>query len=496
MSSLPPPRLRLGNYELLVELASGGMATVHIARQIGAAGFERLVVVKRVHPHLLGNREFYDMFRDEARVASLIRHPNVVSVIDVVEEGGELFLVMEYVESVAFWTLTRMARENGVHVPPGVVSRVLCDTLSGLEAAHQATDLAGHALEVVHRDVSPQNVIVGIDGTARLIDFGVAKAAHRLSETRSGGVKGKIAYMSPEQATGLPVDRKVDIFAAGVMLHEALTGKRLFHGENDLETMRSIFEKPIPNPSEMAESLPRSVDIVVQRALARTLSERYGSAAEFQDALELAIPPASARDVARFTMDVAGERIVERRERVKALLAGEKPRASTSVRPEPMGSGSLGSTVAPAIERERKRRAAEAAAAQTLSVRRSRRTTVAFVAVGLSLALVVSAALVRGLTAGPSTIDADRGKPTASTSSESTLGAPPVEDPIPRTTSTPVDLPHRLDADVPDVAAVPDASATSRVPAVPTPAGTASKTRPPGTSKPSSGLRDNPYGKH
>ena len=165
------PPLRLGNYEPLLELASGGMATVYIARQLGAAGFERIVVVKRVHRHLLGNREFYDMFRDEARVASMVRHPNVVPVIDVVEIRGaesnpesELFLVMEYVESCSLATLRKAAHEYGGRLPVPIVARVIYDALAGLHAAHQAVDMQGQPLGVVHRDVSPQNVIVGVDG--------------------------------------------------------------------------------------------------------------------------------------------------------------------------------------------------------------------------------------------------------------------------------------------------------------------------------------------
>ena len=188
MSFGASPRFRLGQYEPLVELASGGMATVYVARQVGAAGFERLVVVKRVHRHLLKDREFYDMFRDEARVASLIHHPNVVSVTDVVESDGELFLVMDYVESCAVSTLQKNVRDAGARLPPAVAARIVADALGGLHAAHEAVDMRGERLDVVHRDVSPQNIIVGVDGTSRLIDFGIAKAARRVTETKSGSM--------------------------------------------------------------------------------------------------------------------------------------------------------------------------------------------------------------------------------------------------------------------------------------------------------------------
>jgi serine/threonine protein kinase len=333
LNSAPPSvsRVRLGNYEPLIELASGGMATVYVARQVGAAGFERLVVVKRVHRHHLGNKDFVDMLRDEARVASMVRHPNVVPVIDVVETErgsnvgmpGELFLVMEYVESTALSTLLKTAAQQGERIPPAVAVRVIADTLAGLHAAHEATDMRGETLHVVHRDVSPQNVLVAVDGASRLIDFGVAKAAHRLTETRSGSLKGKLAYMSPEQAMGLPIDRRVDIFAAGVALHEALTGRRLFQGENDFDTMRRIAEAPVPDPSSLVLSLPRALDPVVQRALERDPSERFQTAAEFLEALERAVVPAPTREVAAVLNRFCGDRLAERRDQLSLALAGK-----------------------------------------------------------------------------------------------------------------------------------------------------------------------------
>jgi serine/threonine protein kinase len=290
--------LRLGNYEPLLELASGGMATVFVARHVGAKGFERLVVLKRVHPHLLGNREFTDMFTDEARIASLIHHPNVVPVIDVVESERELLLVMEYVESAALSTL--ISNTKNVGIPTRIVARIIADALAGLHAAHQALDMRGEPMELVHRDVSPQNIIVGKDGTTRLIDFGIAHAADRLTQTKTGSLKGKLAYMAPEQASGLPSDRRVDIFACGVTLHEALVGKRLFRGENELDTMRRIMEAPIPAPSSVLPSISVELDAVVLRALERNPRTRYQTAAEFLDALEGAITPASARAVSAY----------------------------------------------------------------------------------------------------------------------------------------------------------------------------------------------------
>jgi serine/threonine protein kinase len=321
--------LRLGNYEPLLELASGGMATVFVARHVGAKGFERLVVLKRVHPHLLGNREFTDMFTDEARIASLIHHPNVVPVIDVVESERELLLVMEYVESAALSTL--ISNTKNVGIPTRIVARIIADALAGLHAAHQALDMRGEPMELVHRDVSPQNIIVGKDGTTRLIDFGIAHAADRLTQTKTGSLKGKLAYMAPEQASGLPSDRRVDIFACGVTLHEALVGKRLFRGENELDTMRRIMEAPIPAPSSVLPSISVELDAVVLRALERNPRTRYQTAAEFLDALEGAITPASAREVSAFLVEHCGSRLAERAQELQGILEGRMPKRRFSL---------------------------------------------------------------------------------------------------------------------------------------------------------------------
>ncbi len=318
--------LRFGNYEPLLQLAAGGMATVHIARQLGAAGFERIVVVKRVHRHLLSDRGFYDMFRDEAHVASMVRHPNVVPVIDVVEIGDaaqdnrELLLVMEYVESCSLSTIQKVVHDEGKRIPVPIVARILCDALAGMHAAHTALDMRGAPLGVVHRDVSPQNIIVGVDGSARLIDFGVAKAAHRLSETRSGSVKGKYSYMAPEQAHGRPVDPRTDIFAAGIVFHECLTAKRLFRGENELDTVRMISEGEVPAPSSLEPAIPAELDAVALKALTRAPAGRFQTAIEMIDAIESAMPLASPREVAAYLERICGPRLLERREAIQTKL--------------------------------------------------------------------------------------------------------------------------------------------------------------------------------
>src|SRR5580698_9928205 len=246
------PRQRIGSYELLVELASGGTATVGIAVYRGAAGFERLVVVKRMHRKLARDREFSAMLLDEARLASSVRHPNVVPVIDVVRTEDEIVLVMEYVEAVSLADLIAGVRASPLgRLPIAVVSRILVDALTGLHEAHEATDLRRQPLGIVHRDMSPENVIVGVDGSSRVIDFGIAQARSRLAQTRAGMVKGKSAYMAPEQVDGQPVDRRCDVFSSGTVLWEALTGARLFDGKDDFDAMRLVMSAPVRPPSSV-----------------------------------------------------------------------------------------------------------------------------------------------------------------------------------------------------------------------------------------------------
>ncbi|MGO8995310.1 MAG: serine/threonine protein kinase [Polyangiaceae bacterium] len=307
------PRVRLGPYELLMELARGGVATAIVARKGGAAGFERLVVIKRVHRSLLGNSEFSKMIRDEARLASSIHHPNVASVIDVVESGAELCLVMEYFEALSFSALLAAAGADR-RPTPRIVSRILSDALGGLHAAHEATDVRHEKLGIVHRDFTPQNLICDTEGVTRVIDFGIAKATSRLTKTKSGIVKGKVAYMAPEQIEALPVDRRTDVFAAGVMLHEALTGHSLFGAKDDFATMRQILAGRIPRLA------PPELDAVLQLALARAPGDRFPTALAFQAALEKALPPASAREASVWVQSVGGGILAGRRKELLDML--------------------------------------------------------------------------------------------------------------------------------------------------------------------------------
>ncbi|MFO0671217.1 MAG: protein kinase [Polyangiaceae bacterium] len=360
--SLPAHAIqRVGNYELLLELAAGGMATVHVARQVASAGCERLVVITRVHAHLVKDRAFTDMFRDEARVCSTIRHPNVVAVTDVVETGGELLLVLEYVESLSMSALADLARSSGSPLAPSVVSRILCDALAGLHAAHEASDLRGNALHIIHRDVSPQNIIVGLDGTSRLIDFGIAKAASRATTTTSGILKGKLRYMSPEQVRQKPLDRRADVFAAGVVLYEALTGQPPFPGDDAGDIAMSILLGEPPSVTSIVPSLPAAIDAVIEKALAGDRDDRYATAADLAQALEAAIPPAPVREVAS-VVEALGARVFSRRRADLAaalegdavapggaVSAGEVATGTTEVAPRGLRGRALGAIAGLAV---------------------------------------------------------------------------------------------------------------------------------------------------
>jgi serine/threonine protein kinase len=297
---------------VITEIASGGMATVFLGRALGAAGFQRLVAIKCLHPHVAKDQEFVEMFMDEARLAARIRHPNVVATQDL-ENGDEgLFLVMDFVDGDGLLGLLRGVFKERKRVPIPIALRIVLDVCAGLHAAHELTGQSGEPLRLVHRDVSPHNILVGVDGIARITDFGIARAEERLSVTRDGQIKGKIAYMAPEQTSGTPVDRRADLWSLGVVLWECLAGRRLFFGQNDGEVLRNLLVHPIPGLKEFVPEIPEALDRAVMKALARDPDERYATAAEMAEALEQAggsVGIASARAVGAFVREISGARI-------------------------------------------------------------------------------------------------------------------------------------------------------------------------------------------
>jgi eukaryotic-like serine/threonine-protein kinase len=312
---------RVGRYLLFDVLARGGMAQVHLARLVGDAGFSRVVAIKRLHSHLASDRRFVEMFLDEARLAARIRHPNVVPILDVVAIPDELFLVLEYVSGESLAELSLRCQKTGTRIPPDVAVGVMTGVLAGLHAAHEATGEDGAPLGIVHRDVSPQNVMLGEDGFARVLDFGIAYALERLQSTQTGSVKGKLGYLAPEQLSGQRVDRRTDVYGAGVVLWEALTGQRLFRGDNEAHTLSLIAEGARTKPSELVAEVPPELDRAVMRALSVERETRQSSAHELASELARAIAPAAPDRIANFALEVAGDVLTERRRRVRAIEA-------------------------------------------------------------------------------------------------------------------------------------------------------------------------------
>jgi eukaryotic-like serine/threonine-protein kinase len=284
----------IGRYEVIAEIASGGMGVVYLARHAGEAGFQRLFAIKLMHPHLAEDRLFVDMLRDEARIAAHIHHPNVVPILDLGSEGGRHYVVMEFIDGCS---LSALLARNKQHRPPELVVPIVIDALEGLHAAHTLCDVEGTPLKLVHRDVSPQNVLLGVDGTARLTDFGIAKAETRITSTRPGMRKGKLSYMAPEQIKedGEHIDLRADIFAAGALLWGALTGQHLFRAASDGATLHNILNKPVAAASTVGLRPPPAFDAICAKALDRVVDKRYSSALEMADALREAMAALALR---------------------------------------------------------------------------------------------------------------------------------------------------------------------------------------------------------
>ena len=313
-------------YELVAELAAGGMATVYLARVLGMADFKRLFAIKRLHPHLAKEPEFISMFLDEARLAARLHHPNVVPIIEIGIKDEQHYLVMDYIEGDTAGRLVVRAQHDGRKLPIGFTTRVVVEVLTGLHAAHELTDDHGKSLEIVHRDVSPQNILVGVDGVARITDFGVARAAARLqNQTQGGQLKGKLAYMAPEQVRGGAIDRRADVFAAGIVLWEMLTSRRLFKAESDAETLYKVMAAEVPPVDQTNPEVSAEIAAVCHKALSSQPADRYQSAGDFADALEHAARGSrsmfTVRESATLVNELIGLEITAQRDIVRAWLA-------------------------------------------------------------------------------------------------------------------------------------------------------------------------------
>jgi serine/threonine protein kinase len=332
--SLPParqtqlaPGFKLDRYELLCPIAEGGMASVWIARHTGKHGFEKFVAIKTVLPKYAADTRFQQMFQDEARIASRIEHSNVAQILDVGEQHEITYLVMEYVDGESLSTVHRALTKKGMKIPPGVILRVMADVCGGLHTAHELREPDGELLGVVHRDVSPQNVLVSMKGVAKLIDFGIAKARDRIAgDTSSGQVKGKIRYMAPEQAIGGAIDRRADVWAVGAILYHLLSGRPPYDGENDVQTLLVLTSgrPPVPLPADVHPAIAA----VVKRALTSAASGRFATAADLQQALEDAIVEAKIGTNMSAVAAFLAEHVTDRAKRRKeAITIGVKAAA-------------------------------------------------------------------------------------------------------------------------------------------------------------------------
>jgi len=309
------PGCRLDRYDLLLQVAEGGMGSLWLARQEGKHGFERIVAIKTILPKLASDAEFRRMFLDEARVVSRIEHPNVAQVLDLGEERGVLFLVMEWIDGDSLINIGRSAERSDVRIPFGVLSRIMVDACAGVHAAHQLADDQGLALGVVHRDLSPHNLLVGFSGTTKVIDFGIAKARNRATaDTSVGLLKGKIAYMAPEQAMGGEVDRRTDVWSAGASMYRFLAGSTPYNAEDALALLRQLTAG-VP-PARLPTSVPEPIRRVVERAIERDADKRFETALEMAAHLEKAMRSADVyatrEDVAAFMTELMGSARVMR----------------------------------------------------------------------------------------------------------------------------------------------------------------------------------------
>jgi hypothetical protein len=338
--SLVPGR-KLDRYELVCPIAEGGMASVWIARLTGGHGFEKYVAIKTILPQFASDARFQKMFIEESRIASRIEHANVAQIRDVGEQDGVTYLVMEYVDGESLWALHRGLLRKGGRVPPGVLLRIMADVCGGLHAAHELRDMSGALVRVVHRDVSPQNVLVSAGGAAKLIDFGIAKSLDGApNDTNTGPLKGKVRYMAPEQARGEPLDRRADIWAVGAVLYYLFSGKAPCEAENEVATLIQLRTAETP-PDPLPSSVHPAIAAVVMKALSMARADRYAMASELQRALENAMAEAdvttTTAGVAAFIAEHAADAAQKRKNAIALGLKTAADRSSSALPLEPMG---------------------------------------------------------------------------------------------------------------------------------------------------------------
>jgi serine/threonine-protein kinase len=277
---------QIGKYSLIKKLATGGMAHIFLAEQSGPGGFKKRLVIKRILPHLLNDEKFLQMFQDEARVAAMMNHPNIVQIFDLNEADEGYYIAMEYVPGYNLRAVIQISNENGIWLAPEYIAKLGSQICEGLEYAHNFCDNDGNHLNIIHRDVSPQNIILSNQGTIKIVDFGIAKAKSNAQETQAGIIKGKLAYMSPEQVKGQTLDRRSDIFSLGIVMYELATHQRPFQGKSDIDMLRAILDAKPTEFATLRPDFPQDLAQIIYRSLAKDRDERYASARELQWDLE------------------------------------------------------------------------------------------------------------------------------------------------------------------------------------------------------------------
>jgi eukaryotic-like serine/threonine-protein kinase len=319
-----PRAIRFGQYELIRRIATGGMAEIFLAKQTGISGFERMLVIKRILPHLAENKEFITMFLDEARIAAQLTHPNVVQIYDLgrlpnpeagLRNQDSYYIAMEYIHGEDIRKIYNQEVAREARIPFEYACHIIAQAAAGLDYAHRKVDISGQPLGLVHRDISPQNLLVTYDGHIKIVDFGVAKAANKMAQTRSGVLKGKYSYMSPEQAQGLKIDARTDIFALATVLYEITCGVRLFKRENELETLHAVIACDVTAPSKIDPSYPPALERIVMKALSKNPSKRHQSAGDLardlDDYVQSLAQTLTARDVAGYMQDLFADKLAE-----------------------------------------------------------------------------------------------------------------------------------------------------------------------------------------
>ncbi len=324
----------IGRYQLLAKIATGGMAEIWLARQTGIGGFEKIVVVKRILPHLATEKAFVEMFLDEAVIAAQLNHPNVVQIYDLGQADDDYFIAMEYLEGESLGHLVSQGVQKGKPISAALSASIMAQVCDGLHYAHTFEDDEGNPLGIVHRDISPHNIIIMFSGVAKIVDFGIAKAATKMHQTQVGTLKGKLAYMAPEQCMGHKVDARSDIFALGIVLWELLARKRLFKRDAEPMIIRAIMDEPIPKVRDVRESVPEAYAAVADQALQKEPEERFQSAAAMgaalRSALQMENADSSVRAIARYVHDVFGDHARTKKRILKEIR--EKGSASVAVR--------------------------------------------------------------------------------------------------------------------------------------------------------------------